>query len=175
MRLFIAINFDEDTKDRITAVQDRLRKAAKGNFSQRENLHLTLAFLGELDEEGAAAVCRIMQTLTVPETELTFDKVGCFRRDKGDIAWLGVKTEPALLQLQQELSDKLYRFGFLREKRGFSPHITLSRETVPLSPLNNREIMGESFRTKVNAISLMLSERINGKLTYTEQFRVTAE
>ena len=175
MRLFIAINFDEATKDRITAVQDRLRKTAKGNFSRRENFHLTLAFLGETDAEQVATICRIMETLTVPKMKLDFDRVGRFRRERGDIRWIGIKKQPELIALQKELTDKLRRFGFPIEERGFSPHITLSRETVPLSPVNDREIMGESFSAQADSISLMLSERINGKLTYTEQYRVTAE
>ena len=51
MRLFIAINFDEETKQSIIAVQRRLREWGRGNFSHPENLHLTLAFLGETAPE----------------------------------------------------------------------------------------------------------------------------
>ena len=49
MRTFIAIRFDEAIKEKITEVQDKLRDAAeKGHFTDRDNLHLTLIFLGEV-------------------------------------------------------------------------------------------------------------------------------
>ena len=60
MRLFLAVNFDDATKHRIQAVQQRLREVAQGDFSRPENLHLTLAFLGEVPAQKAAAACRAM-------------------------------------------------------------------------------------------------------------------
>ena len=51
MRLFIAINFDENMLDALTEIQDDLRRCGvKGHYTPRENLHMTLAFLGENDD-----------------------------------------------------------------------------------------------------------------------------
>ena len=173
MRLFIAINFDEETKDRIVAVQERLHLTAGGNFSHRENLHLTLAFLGELDNARAETVCRIMKTLDVPEMELEFSEVGCFRRDRGDIWWIGIKKHPQLFSLQKELTDKLRRFGFDIEERRFTPHITLCRETISAGRIEKDELLPQKFTAKVSSVQLMLSQRINGRLTYTPKFSVS--
>ena len=85
MRLFIAVNFNDKTKDKIVSVQDRLREHGKGNFSFRENLHLTLVFLGEVPRKQVESVKRAMQQVYVPKTELTFDRTGCFKRNGSDI------------------------------------------------------------------------------------------
>ena len=61
MRLFIAINFNDSTLKKLLAVQEELKnKAVKGRFSWPENLHLTLAFLGECDEAGLEAAIDAM-------------------------------------------------------------------------------------------------------------------
>ncbi|MFR1803136.1 MAG: RNA 2',3'-cyclic phosphodiesterase, partial [Faecalispora jeddahensis] len=102
MRLFLAVNFDDATKHRIQAVQQRLYEAAQGEFSRLENLHLTLAFLGEVPAQRAATVRRAMDRTGVVPLNLTFDQIGFFRRDGGDIWWIGLAENPALLRLQQE-------------------------------------------------------------------------
>ena len=54
MRLFVAINFDSITIENIAAVQGRLKALSRGNFSRPENLHMTLAFLGEVGRTASA-------------------------------------------------------------------------------------------------------------------------
>ena len=64
MRLFVAIEFDEKTKSKMIDVQDQLRAAVlHGNFSRPENLHLTLAFLGEVPEERVGGIIRAMANM----------------------------------------------------------------------------------------------------------------
>ena len=171
MRLFIAVNFDEKVKDRISSIQNELRQVAEGNFSRRDNFHLTLAFLGEQDEERAEMVKRIMRTLTVKPMTLVFTKTGCFNRPQGDVWWLGPEKNEQLFSLQQELADKLRRFGFDLEDRPYSPHITLARK-VRLRPQSKPPLLKEKFSATAEHVSLMLSHRVDGKLTYTEIFRV---
>ncbi|MBQ1501103.1 MAG: RNA 2',3'-cyclic phosphodiesterase [Firmicutes bacterium] len=171
MRLFIAVNFDDEVKNHIQRIQDELRKEATGNFSRRENFHLTLAFLGEQGEDEADMVKRIMQTLTVKPMTLVFTKTGCFKRPQGDVWWLGLEKNEQLFSLQQELADKLRRFSFDLEDRPYSPHITLARK-VRLRPQSKPPLLKEKFSATTEHVSLMLSHRVDGKLTYTEIFRV---
>ena len=64
MRLFIAINFNDMTRARLIALRDELRdKAVYGRFSPSENLHLTLAFLGESDAKQTAAAKAVMDAV----------------------------------------------------------------------------------------------------------------
>jgi len=82
MRLFIAINFDADTKARLFALREELRsRSARGNFSLPENLHLTLAFLGECDARQATAAKTAMDEVRWEPFHLTVDRIGRFRRD----------------------------------------------------------------------------------------------
>ncbi len=65
MRLFIAINFDNEIKKKFTLAQDRLKQFTKGNFSHTENIHLTLVFLGEVEPERVPPIQQAMQSVTV--------------------------------------------------------------------------------------------------------------
>lgn len=173
MRLFIAINFDEETKQNIIAVQRRLRELGRGNFSRPENLHLTLAFLGEVAPERVPAIRSVMDQLTVPSLHLVFDQVGYFRQDGGDIWWIGPEPNKALLALHKELYHRLIEAGFQLDNRRFSPHITLARQVELSKVPDESKLLWAPFATNTNTVSLMLSERVNGKLTYTEQYAVS--
>lgn len=175
MRLFVSINFDKDTKEKILTVQNRLRELGRGNFSRPENLHLTLAFLGEVHPNQISALCRAMNDTSFYPMKLTFDRVGSFKREGGDIWWIGVTENKLLTDLQSTLSRNLAAQGFLLESRRFSPHITLAREVKLQAIPDCTELLGDSFGTDVNAMNLMRSERIVGKLTYTEHYTVTAQ
>jgi len=65
MRLFIAQNFTPETKSRLLTLRDDLRaQSTRGNFSLPENLHLTLAFLGECDAQQTAAAKQAMTAVS---------------------------------------------------------------------------------------------------------------
>jgi 2'-5' RNA ligase len=171
MRLFIAVNFDMETRNRLMAVQDRLRAAASGTFTHSDNLHLTLVFLGETEQNRIPAVKKAVDTTKGESTRLTFDHTGSFRRRGGDIWWVGLRKNTDLERIQRSLCDKLAHEGFILKKRTFSPHITLARRVVLRRQVSPDSLMSEPFETNLDAISLMRSDRINGKLTYTELYR----
>lgn len=163
MRLFIAINFDPATKERLLNVQRRLMACASGNFTRPENLHLTVAFLGEVAE--AAAAKRAVSERFIQPVELEFDRVGTFRRD---LYWVGIRPSPALDELYRGLVDDLRRAGTSGDwPERLVPHITLARE---VSLRAQPDLSFEPFCMTARRLSLMKSERIAGSLTYTEIF-----
>ena len=174
MRLFIAINFNNDTRSRLIGLCEQLRlKAARGRFSLPENLHLTLAFLGECDAKNTADAKAALNSTSFFPIDIVIDRVGRFKRDdsrkteSGEIWWAGVRENKQLSALQSELIERLTFVGFSLDKRKYSPHITLAREVVTeQSPWQI-----ESFGERVGQIDLMKSERIGGKLVYTSIFR----
>ena len=98
MRLFIAINFGDTALDAFEAARERLRaQAGRANYSRRENLHLTLAFLGELPGSRLADIEAAMSAAAAGAGAFTlsFDHAGRFRREGGDIWWLGAADCPA--------------------------------------------------------------------------------
>lgn len=112
-----------------------------------------------------------MAALCVPRLCLSFNQTGNF----GDLWWLGIAQNKELLALQQELFEGLKQAGFPLESRRFSPHITLARQFRPHGPLDKNWLLGEGFSARADRVSLMLSERIAGKLTYTEQYAAAAK
>jgi len=164
MRLFIAINFNDMTRARLIALRDELRdKAVYGRFSPSENLHLTLAFLGESDAKQTAAAKAVMDAVNFDPLIVTIGCIGRFSRGGSDIWWAGVSENKPLLNLYGDLTDKLSAAGFDLEKRKYSPHITLGREIMTEAVPRQIPAFGE----RVYKIDLMKSERVNGKLTYT--------
>jgi 2'-5' RNA ligase len=168
MRLFIAINFNGETRGRLSALCDTLRDgSARGNFSLSENLHLTLAFLGECDDKQTAAAKKAMDAISFEPFDTRIERVGLFKRGGGSAAsaiwWAGMREDEPLINLQRDLAVRLINAGFDLDSRKYSPHITIGREVVtdvkpwPIEP----------FGERADKIELMKSERVNGKLTYT--------
>lgn len=173
MRLFIAVNFDGETVGRIAEVRERLREKGRGNFTRDENLHLTLAFLGEVPAERLDDVKKAMDAVSVHRMTLNFNRIGCFARDS-ELWWIGAEDNKTLSGLQRALVKELQAAGLPVDSKRFRPHITLARE-MHIGKQDSAGLLPESFTTEADAISLMVSERINGRLTYTEIYRNPAK
>jgi 2'-5' RNA ligase len=188
MRLFIAVNFDEELTGRILEIQERLRAAAaRGNFSRRDNLHLTLVFLGETDAGMVPAIRDIIAALPSPGAfTLNFSRAACFRHSGKELWYIGADPGSRgigrLLELRAKLVEGLEglaappsassRFpagggGLSFDRRPFKAHITLGRELRL-----NRELapFPVQIEAPIRRISLMQSEHRDGRLVYTELF-----
>ena len=124
-RLFFAIWPDAGSVERLGAMAGELAPRLGGRAVPRDNIHLTLAFLGDLDDERAAVAASI--PLTAPPFTLALDRLGSFRRAR--VAWAGCSRAPAaLVELESDLSARLRELGFALEDRAFTPHVTLLRK-----------------------------------------------
>lgn len=171
MRLFIAILFDEITIQNIKAVQERFKKLGCGNFTVEDNLHLTLVFLGDISQDKISKIQRIIDEVSEKSFHLAFDHVGRFQREGGDIWWIGMQQNMELEQTQYRLSSKLKLADFILENRSFTPHITLVRKFISSEELDLKHLMGQMVTTRVTAICLMQSQRIDGRLIYTQLYK----
>ena len=161
MRVFIAIRFTQAFKEPIFEAQDALRdNGVRGNFTLPENLHLTLAFIGETDrvEDIKAAVKEVV----FEPFEIKTGRLGCFN-GRSKVIWLGIDGEKKLKAITAELRKNLDIRGIDYAKGRFQPHITLVRQPSDM-PL---DIDIESANMTVKEISVMKSERISGRLVYT--------
>ena len=173
MRLFIAVNFNESIKINLSDIMERLKPyAVQGNFTPTENLHLTLVFLGEVEPDRVDKITMAMEEVVTKSFLLKFSGFGHFRRDGGDIYWIGVEKNETLQDMQSQLTKLLIRAGFSIEERKFKPHLTIGRRIIFNNSFNEKEFSRTlpEMSMEVNHISLMKSERINGRLTYTEIF-----
>lgn len=170
MRLFIAVSFTKDVEDGLVLAQNKLREESRsGNFSARENLHLTLAFIGETDRLDD--VCRIMDRSVGRELEIEISGGGRF----DDIYWARVSENAALSALAKRLQKELRDAGFDIEDRPFKPHITLARGLVPINSLQYPRVSVKQMTAKISEITLMKSERVGGKLIYTPLYSVSMQ
>ena len=90
-------------------------------------LHLTLRFLGEQDEEAAARIDLALRKVTVPSMSLQVRGVGRFRGRQGVILWAGLEESAALQALCDAIGAALESVGIAPEGRRFWPHLTLAR------------------------------------------------
>ena len=164
IRLFVSINFNDEIKAELAGAIAQLRQiSSSGNFSLIDNLHLTLAFIGET--ERISDVKRIIDSVSFPRFDITLGAPGVFRRDGGDIRWVGIEKNPSLSALANEISQKLISEGFDIDTRDFKPHITIARQVV--CPRQSA-IKVDPIRMTADRISLMRSDRIGSVLKYTE-------
>jgi len=169
MRLFLAINFTEEVKNQLCSAISLLKEnALQGNFTRRENLHLTLVFIGETTKVNE--VKRAMNLIHMDPFRLKVGGLGRFQRDGGDLYWIGVEKNSILSVIYSQAYAELTKAGFRLENRDYKPHLTLGREVVLNNDfdLNTFEKAVPEMSMEVEKISLMKSERINGVLTYTE-------
>lgn len=125
MRLFIAIELPEEVK----SILLRLRSAIPGaRWVPREQLHLTLAFLGELDQAELPRLTEALSGIRAAGFELRFGATGCFpNRRQPRVLWVGLEQEPRLENLAAKIRNAVLSCGIPQEERPFSAHITLGR------------------------------------------------
>ena len=163
MRLFIAVQFDPSIIDSLSEFQNDLREdGVTGNFTSKENLHLTLAFIGDYNDPDA--VLDAMEESNFRPFDITLDGVGHF----GDLFWIGLADNPALHAYVKRLRHCLADAGIPFDKKRFSPHITLVRkigykygDEIPVYHVPKDKM-------KVESISLMRSDRGKHGMIYTE-------
>ena len=176
MRTFIAIELEEEVKDHLAEVQAETQKLCRrGNFTPKDNFHLTLHFLGEIEEDVIEYLQDAMYETARrnrPFT-LTLDKIGFFPRGNKGIMWAGLERSTHLQRLFSTLEKSLEQQGFARERKGLSPHITLGREVEPHRSFVDvqKSTKIEPMKVSVRRISLMESVRKGPKLVYVPLFR----
>jgi 2'-5' RNA ligase len=170
MRLFLGITFQEEILQEVGQTIHRLKKnSIKGNFTRKKNLHLTLAFLGEIDERQIIKIEEIMNSIDMNPFVIELDILGKFRSRGGDIYWIGFKESAQLQRLYEELSRKLRKNGFLLEDRPYTPHLTLGRKVILDEKIDIETLSKEipNLQIEVSEIHLIQSHRVDEVLTYT--------
>lgn len=124
MRLFVGLSIPDD----VAAGLQRLQGGVPGaRWSTREQLHLTLRFIGEVDGRDAATVDDALAAISAPSFHLELHAVGTFGgRDPREL-WAGIRANDTLLHLQKKIETAIQRAGLPPEPRKFTPHVTLAR------------------------------------------------
>ena len=168
MRAFIAIELPPEIKQGIAKVQEELRKTgANAGWTRPEGIHLTLKFLGEVPEERASEILAALTGAAKGSGKLNLAVAGAGAFPNGKnprVLWLGVTGDVEKLgSLQAAAENAMTGMGFEREKRKFSPHLTLARIKFP-KPRDNWQLKIEGIRDvklggfEADRVSLMKSE-----------------
>ena len=167
MRSFIAINLPETVREHIGDFIRNL-KSAGGNVKwvRSGNIHITLKFLGELEEhkiENIQDVIKRIASNNKPFQVSLEGKGGFPNLSHPRILWIGIQTGyEALKQIAEDMESSLEPLGFLKEKRSFSPHVTVGRvrSVSDIRSLTERMQKMEFKKTffKVDQIELIKSD-----------------
>lgn len=124
-RLFFGLELPESVKQSLLDIQ---QPVAGARWQRADQLHLTLVFLGSVEAQHLPMLREVVRNLPVLPFDLVISGVGCFGRpQRPKNLWAGVRPVEKLEELQAELNKRLASVGFAQEKRGFQPHVTLSR------------------------------------------------
>lgn len=129
-RLFFALLPDDAVRTAIAQMADSLLQISSEESLRRvppQNYHLTLAFLGSVENQRVEAICNAVTGIEVPPLTLMLDRVGHFPRPK--VLWIGVSRPSEAIQgLVARLWTLLKPLGFDGDSRVFRPHVTVARK-----------------------------------------------
>lgn len=135
-RLFFALELPDEVQQQIVHWRAACFLADAGRPVAADNLHLTLAFLGEISAEKQRALAAMAGRIRQPGFTLTLDDAGQWLRSR--VVWLGIRQPPrGVLQLANMLRAQAARSGCYQSPQPFHPHITLLRDVrhaVPIPP-----------------------------------------
>ncbi|MCK4859856.1 MAG: RNA 2',3'-cyclic phosphodiesterase [Candidatus Omnitrophica bacterium] len=130
MRLFIAITLNPEIQKELNSLQERFVSFEGIRWIKSQNIHLTLKFLGEVNEQKISLIKQAMQKAGkgISPFSANFVGLGVFPNLKAPrVIWIGIASEKEVVIIQQRLEKELEIFGFSPEKRKFQPHLTLGR------------------------------------------------
>src|SRR5262245_25409439 len=169
IRTFIAVDFGKAIRDRVGALQEALaRTGVEVKWVEPENLHVTLLFLGEVDDRDLPSVCNCVAEACQQQAAFTLsvEAVGCFpnaRRPR--VVWVGVgEGAQELVALHNALEPPLLALGcYRREERQYTPHVTLGRvksdrPTEKLAAALAKQASWQGGQTPVREVLVLSSE-----------------
>ena len=147
MRLFVALEIPSTVRENLATLLISMRAIAKEpRWVRAENLHVTLKFLGEVAESKINAVRSALGEIRSDKpVSLEFCGLGFFPNEKHPrVLWAGMEAQPNLKTLAGDIERALEKLGVPREKREFSPHLTLARFERPRLPEALRKLIDDN-------------------------------
>lgn len=146
-RIFIAIDINKNRAlTRLVESYKLALKDEKIRWVEPANIHLTLAFLGESDEDQVSKAGEIMREAAnnFESFEITFNGTGVFRDIRQPrVIWLGIEAPQSLYDLREVICEALKEEGLYRDKKPFRPHLTLGR----MKYIANKNVLAEILKS----------------------------
>ena len=169
-RLFIGIGFSQELKDYFKESQLMVEKHCEtARYTRYDNFHLTLKFLGMMNESSVNELIEVMKSIELEKIHLMFDHIGFFKKKNRYIVYMGPQANEKLTNLAMSLQTALVQANLVKQEEFvYKPHVTLCRNAKLL--IQSGDISREAKIQKeaiINNITLYESATINGVLTYT--------
>lgn len=133
IRAFIAVELSHPVQQKLDAVTRELQQKMPGlpvRWVSASNIHLTLAFLGDVSINNVPAITSEIQAEAAqhPAFEFAVAKLGAFpNATRPRVVWVGIEAPPVLGELQGGIAMRMKRLGYASEERDFTPHLTIGR------------------------------------------------
>ncbi|MFH1458344.1 MAG: RNA 2',3'-cyclic phosphodiesterase [Candidatus Omnitrophota bacterium] len=132
MRTFIAIELPEEIKESLAQLQGRLKDSkADVKWVEPKNIHLTLKFLGEINDEQLREITKILEQVAEKNVgfQMRISSIGVFpKMNFPRVIWVGLdKGDSETKKIATDLEERIIAVGIPREKQTFSSHITIGR------------------------------------------------
>jgi 2'-5' RNA ligase len=178
MRVYIAIDFDDNIKDYLDKITSNIKNhCIEGTFTEKNNFHMTIRFIGEADDLQITMLKEVIDesVLDVNSFQLVVNDLGIFTRKKTNILWAGIEENPNLSVIHKKLTTLLREYKLPFYDKLFMPHITLGRRVVINKESTDLDNLSkfEKNTIPVKSISLMASMEIDGKLNGVPIYQVT--
>jgi 2'-5' RNA ligase len=184
IRAFIAINLSPEIQHSLDEVSDKLKERLPKvpvRWVPVENIHLTVKFLGDVSVSNLEMLQKILRTEASQHAPFEFSvgNLGAFPSiSRPRVIWVGVQVPEELHNLQHSIEAETARLGYTREKRAYSPHLTLGRVSRNANADDTRHIrevlknctIGFLGAARVQEVHLYRSELQPGGAVYTRIF-----
>ena len=168
MRLFIAINLPKDVKDYLFDLQKEFREFGKFNFVAKKNLHLSLKFMGNIEESKLKGINDKLSKIKSKSFEVSLNSLGVFPdKDLIKVLWIDLTPKNKILELAKTIDQELIEFP---NDYSFSEHITIARIKLIKDKndfLKKLNVKIKPIKLKISSFELMKSELSKDGPKYT--------
>lgn len=166
MRVFIAVELPEEIKEELHKLVDFLKRSISDvKWVEKENFHITIRFIGEIEEDKVLRIGEILDNIgsKFSPFEVEIKGIGQFSH----VLWVGIEHgSDALKNIAYAIEGSLLREGFQPADKLFSPHITLGRVKKNIKKFHIDKEFGPHLFI-VNSITLMQSQLFSTGPVYT--------
>lgn len=163
MRVFYALTFNKEAKlNMLEYRNDFANNSIEGAFVNPNNFHLTLEFIGEVNEKELNLLTNLLYEFKNYPKDLIVSYIGSFKRKNKEVVWLGIEDNNELMMLQKQLRKLLINNNFNIENRNYKPHITIGRQVLRADP--REDVIIQPLKLPIHSMALMESKRVSDKL-----------
>ena len=171
MRLFVALDLPWEVKEELSDLSCNLPGA---RWVPTDNFHLTLRFIGEANRLQAEEIDLALASLRGRSFEFSLSGLGWFEKNgRANTLYVGVERNEDLARLQTKVETALNRCGLAPEKRRFTPHVTLARMDMNVTPALTSFVQANnlyrSARIRADNVTLFSSFLGKDQPTYTPE------